>query len=475
MWFFRGSLVLTRQPRKAIKMNFDISSDSDDGAELPFAQRVAKKAFGGENASKNVEIKSKGVGEYGKTKPKKKVGLSHAFSDTDSDDGMVSPPKQVRKEVELTPPPAFDDSDNLPDTEPFVDSDGQAETDPLSDTDGLPANRQNSKTATVRSESRGRSSNKENKGSRKEAEKREKAAERQRQKEEREALKANSRSQKEADRQIAKQTNKEEVHRYLVVQLDPVVVNSAPGPAILTHLRQPPTGKSDHIFQYEVKEQPVPGLVSWKRRVLCQGSTGQVEEYWQEETRCLLLISAEEVASKVVSANLEEWAMETKAKLEGRHLTLVIWDYQQYFRAEENAKERVKKAQVRGAAPAAKDMALMSGRASRYNMEEALVKLSIARLADYFTCSPEPGGGWQHCAGIVFHHTRAVAEAPLKMKKGLSGSGGFDFWAQEHTKSSATPKNLPEYWKEVLKQVHTINWLSFLAYLLHKHCTSSYV
>ena len=108
-------------------------------------------------------------------------------------------------------------------------------------------------------------------------------------------------------------------------------------------------------------------------------------------------------------------------------------------------------------------------------MEEALVKLSIARVADYFTCSPEPGGGWQHCAGIVFHHTRAVAEAPLKMKKGLSGSGGFDFWAQEHTKSSATPKNLPEYWKEVLKQVHTINWLSFLAYLLHKHCTSSYV
>lgn len=436
-------------------MNFDISSDSDDGAELPFAQRVAKKAFGGENASKNVEIKakSKEVGEYRKVKPNKKVGLSHAFSDTDSDDGMVSPPKRVRKEVELTPPPAFEDSDNLPDTEPFVDSDGQAETEPLSDTDGMTTNKQNSKTATMRSESSGRCSNKENKGSRKEAEKREKAAERLRQKEEKEALKANSRNQKEVDRQIAKQTNKEEVHRYLVVQLDPVVVNSAPGPAILTHLRQPPTGKSEHVFQYEVKEQPVPGLVSWKRRVLCQGSTGQVEEYWQEEARCLLLISAEEVASKVVSGNLEEWAMETKAKLEGRHLTLVIWDYQQYFRAEENAKERVKKAQVRGAAPAAKDMALMSGRASRYNMEEALVKLSIARVADYFTCSPEPGGGWQHCAGIVFHHTRAVAEAPLKMKKGLSGSGGFDFWAQEHTKNSATPKNLPEYWKEVLKQV----------------------
>ena len=437
-------------------MNFDISSDSDDGAELPFAERVAKKAFVRKTTSKNVETnrKSKEVRDSGKTRPKnKKVVLSHAFSDSDSD-GIVSPPKQDRKEVELTPPPAFEDSEDLPDTEPLLESDGQAETEPLSDTDGLPANRQNTKTATVRSDSGGRFSIIENKRSKKDAEKREKAAERLRQKEEREAVKANSRNQKEVDRQIARQTHKEEVNRYLVVQLDPVVVNSAPGPSILTHLRQPPNGKSENVFQYEVKEQPVSGVVSWRRRVLCQGSAGgQVEEYWQEEARCLLLISAEEVASKVVSGSLEEWVVEAKAKLEGRHLTLVIWDYQQYFRAEENARERVKKAQVRGATPAAKDMALMSGRASRYNMEEALVKLSIARLADYFTCSPEPGGGWQHCAGIVFHHTRAVAEAPLKMKKGLSGSGGFDFWAQANCKDSVSPKNLPEYWKEVLKQV----------------------
>jgi len=373
------------------------------------------------------------------------------FSDSDSDTGLISPPKRVRKEhkVELTPPPAFED--DLPDTEPLVDS----ETEPLSDTDGLmPAENILRQNTGTRSESGGRSSNnKENKGSKKESEKREKAAERLKQKEERETLKTNSRNQKDVERQIARQTHKEEVNRYLVVQLDPKVVNSAPGPAILTHLRQPPNGKSENVFQYEVKDQSVPGVVSWKRRVLFQGSTGQVEEYWQEEARCLLLISAEEAASKVVSGYLEEWAVECKAKLEGRHLTLVIWDYQQYFRAEENARERVKKAQVRGAAPAAKDMALMSGRASRYNMEEALVKLSISRVADYFTCSPEPGGGWLHCAGIVFHQTRAVAEAPLKMKKGLSGSGGFDFWAQANCKDSVTPKNLPEYWKEVLKQV----------------------
>ena len=400
-------------------MTFDISSDSDD--DLPLLERAARKAFGERTMSKNVETKDKKndvVGGQKRNLKKKKVVLSHAFSDSDSD-GPISPPKQVKnkRKVELTPPPP-NFEDDLPDTEPLVDSDdGQVETEPLSDTDGLPAADSLRQNTRPRSESGGRSSNKENKGGKKESEKREKAAERLRQKEEKEALKANSKNQKEVERQIARQTHKEEVNRYLVVQLDPEVVNSAPGPAILTHLRQPPNGKSENVFQYEVKDQPVPGVVSWKRRVLFQGSTGQVEEYWQEEARCLLLISAEEAASKVVSGKLEEWAVETKAKLEGRHLTLVIWDYQQYFRAEENARERVKKAKVRGAALAAKDLALMSGRASRYNMEEALVKLSIVRVADYFTCSPEPGGGWQHCAGIVFHHTRAVAEAPLKMKK----------------------------------------------------------
>ena len=37
--------------------------------------------------------------------------------------------------------------------------------------------------------------------------------------------------------------------------------------------------------------------------------------------------------------------------------------------------------------------------------------------------------------------------------KGLSGSGGFDFWAQANSKDGKDPKNLPEYWKEVLQQV----------------------
>jgi hypothetical protein len=50
-------------------------------------------------------------------------------------------------------------------------------------------------------------------------------------------------------------------------------------------------------------------------------------------------------------------------------------------------------------------------------VEEALVQLAVDGVADHLTVSPGPGGDWQQAAAIVFHHTRAVAEAPLKLKK----------------------------------------------------------
>jgi len=59
--------------------NFDISSDSDD--DLPLLERAAKKAFGENATSKNVEIKDKKKDGKRSPKKKKRAGLSHAFSD----------------------------------------------------------------------------------------------------------------------------------------------------------------------------------------------------------------------------------------------------------------------------------------------------------------------------------------------------------------------------------------------------------
>ena len=53
----------------------------------------------------------------------------------------------------------------------------------------------------------------------------------------------------------------------------------------------------------------------------------------------------------------------------------------------------------------------------------------------------------------MFHHTRGVAEAPLKMRKGLAGAGGFSFWAKADGKDCVDVKNLTEYWKQILMTV----------------------
>ena len=61
--------------------------------------------------------------------------------------------------------------------------------------------------------------------------------------------------------------------------------------------------------------------------------------------------------------------------------------------------------------------------------------------------------GWMELAHTVFHHTRGVAEAPMKLRKNLAGSGGFSFWAKADGKNSVDAKNLSEYWKQILMTV----------------------
>lgn len=428
-------------------MNFDISSDSEDGGS--FAERAARKAFG---------AKATAAKKPAKVIPKKT--LSHAFSDSDSEVELPSPKRArgANDSVCLTPPPAYVASPVLP-RRPAVPAPQRQpwqDGEDLPDTEELVVERQDSATSSglsrVNSVSSSRGgANKENK----EVEKQRKQEERQRKKDEKEAHNAMSKGQKEVAREISRQSHKEEVNKYMLVVIDPAVVASAPGPAILQALRTPPNGKAECVFQFVVEAQPVAGAVSWRRRVVSQGQGGRLQEEWQQEHRCLLLLSCEELAQKVQSGSLDGWVRQSKERLGGRHLTLVVYDYLAFFRVGQNAKERVSKAKVRGVDPAARDVALAAGgnRPTFYSVEEALVRLSVERLADHATYNPEAGGGWQLCAGLVFHHTRAVAEAPLKIKKGLSDSGGFNFWAKADSKDSVNPKALPEYWKAVLMQV----------------------
>jgi len=266
--------------------------------------------------------------------------------------------------------------------------------------------------------------------------------------------KQNSKALKDAEKATSKQTDKTEVHKYLLVVIDPQTVSSPPGSEILNLLRNPPDSKEESIFQFSVENLPVPESLFWKRKVISYEVTdGKVKmiEQWQEEGRALIFMSAEDLAAKVGSGSLRDWATDAKIKLGGKHITLMVYNYKDYFKSDKNAKERVRKAKVRGENPARKDLHVE--KVPHYRMEEALVSLSIDRIADHLTFDKATDKGWKECGGSVFHQTRAVAEAPLKLKKGLSGSAGFSFWAKADCKDCVAPKNLPEYWKQVLMQV----------------------
>ena len=445
--------------------SIEISSDSDGGEEVPFAVRVARKTFG-----------KKPSDQEKKKSPKRMKVSSSAFSDSDCD--LPSPPPQasIHDSVAVTPPPAFISPyrpstqvrishpvSTLPGTEELLPDTEELETEEF----GLGIKSLSSSSSVMSrmsSKSSKSSSNsvmvdnagKENKKTKeeKELEKLKKLEEKLNKQKSKDLDKQSSKALKEAEKVTAKQTDKTEVHKYLLVVLDPSTVSSPPGSEILNLLSNPPDSKAESVFQFSVEKLPVPESLCWRRKILSYEVTdGQVQmiENWQEEGRALVFLSADDLADKVKDGSLRSWAVNAKTKLGGAHVTLMVYNYNAYFKTDKNAKERVRKAKVRGEDPVRKDLAVE--KVSQYKIEEALVSLSLDRIADHLAFDKATDKGWKDCGGSVFHQTRAVAEAPLKLKKGLSGSAGFSFWAKADGKDSVAPKNLPEYWKQVLMQV----------------------
>lgn len=453
--------------------SIEISSGSeDDGKEIPFAERVAFKTFG-DGKNKN---------NQGKTSTYKPPKMSSAFSDSDSD--LPSPPPPDKKQsiqdsVSVTPPPDYispyrrrtaqapsspdspsnDRKEILPETvEVLPDTEELVSATDICDVDSLSPNSSVSSKASIISSSTlskndGKVKNKKTKEM-KELDKLKKHQEKMVKQKSKELDKQKNKALKEAEKIVAKQTDKTEVHKYLMVIIDPTTVSCPPGSEILNMLNNPPDSKAENVFQYQVENLHVPGSLTWRRKVISyEVISGEVQllENWQEEGRVLVFLAAEDLAGKVENGSLKYWAENTKKCLGGKHLTLMVYNYNAYFKADKNAKERVRKAVVRGENPARKDLVIE--KISLYKMEEALVSLSLDRIADHLTFDRGTDKGWRDCGGSVFHQTRAVAEAPLKLKRGLSGSAGFNFWAKADSKDSVAPKNLPEYWKQVLMQV----------------------
>ena len=226
--------------------------------------------------------------------------------------------------------------------------------------------------------------------------KEEKEIERRQKKQEKELEKEKSKAIKDAEKIVAKQADKSEVNKYMEVIIDPEAVSCPPGSDILSALQRPPTEKAEHIFSFRVERLPVPQAITWRRKIVSFSlNNGRVEfqETWQEEGRVLILLSTLDLIEKIESKTIETWARDVKRKFGGKHISLMIYGFKEYFKEEKNAAERVRKAQIRGERPAKKDLDRMAAKVTKYYFDEALVNLSLESLADNYTFDKTPAKG----------------------------------------------------------------------------------
>ena len=57
-----------------------------------------------------------------------------------------------------------------------------------------------------------------------------------------------------------------------------------------------------------------------------------IQEFVQEEGRALILLSTESLVEKITDKSLEAWVSDTKRKLTGKHITLMVYHYNDYFK-----------------------------------------------------------------------------------------------------------------------------------------------
>ncbi len=169
----------------------------------------------------------------------------------------------------------------------------------------------------------------------KENDRQRKQAERQQKKQLKETEKKSCKAVKEAEKLVAKQTDKTEVNKYLSVVVDPALVSTPPGSEILNLLQNPASGKPEHVFQFSVETLPAPCCLVWRRKVLSYSAENgevDIQEFTQEEGRALILMSAESLVEKIADKSLETWVSDSKRKLTGKHLTLMVYNYNDYFK-----------------------------------------------------------------------------------------------------------------------------------------------
>ncbi|XP_041672522.1 crossover junction endonuclease EME1 [Cheilinus undulatus] len=277
---------------------------------------------------------------------------------------------------------------------------------------------------------------------------------------EQERQKAERRAMAEA----AKALRPEECIKYMVVAVDPALLQLEGGGTLLASVQA--LGCSCAI-----EKQPLPRSVSWMRRAPC----AQMEDgACEPEAQVVMQLTVDDFITLIHNYIQEErhgrsdsgpsltsWIQERQKRHPDKILSLVVIDLEKYFRSnksqsrkrfreavsgEENGGGKAKKRKKNGGSEALPEV-------SRVEVEEAVVHLQLHTGVSVRFLST-----WKDFSDHITMTTKAVAEAPFKREREKTG---FSFYLESEwaggQKVDKAGKGLLQVWRRQIQQLNRVS------------------
>ncbi|KAJ8013454.1 hypothetical protein DPEC_G00029960 [Dallia pectoralis] len=258
----------------------------------------------------------------------------------------------------------------------------------------------------------------------------------------------------------------EECIKYIVVAVDPALLQLECGGSLLTALQA--LGCSCCV-----EKQPIPNSVSWVRRttniqtggVMCIPEAQIVMQVPVDDFINLIYRYTQEQSGGAANCSpcLTSWIQGLMALNPGKNLCLVVIDLEKYFRSQNSQSQKKFRNAVLGEEQAKgkpsgkrsrkKDGVEVLPAVSRVEVEEAVVQLQIHTQVQVHFLS-----AWKDFSDHITMTTKAVAEAPFKREREETG---FSFylesdWAGGH-KVDRAGKGLLQVWKRQIQQLNRVS------------------
>ncbi|XP_034715745.1 crossover junction endonuclease EME1 [Etheostoma cragini] len=272
------------------------------------------------------------------------------------------------------------------------------------------------------------------------------------------------RAERKALVEAAKALRPEECIKYMVVTVDPALLQLEGGGTLLASVQA--LGCSCAI-----EKQPLPRSVSWMRRAPCAQPEDAV---CVPEAQVVMQMTVEDFITLIhghiqeerhgrsgCAPTLTSWVQEQQRRRPGNVLSLAVIDLEKYFRSQKSqSQKRFREAVVgeqRGGGHVRRKRksggAELRPEVSRVEVEEAVVHLQLHTGVSVRFLST-----WKDFTDHITMTTKAVAEAPFKREREETG---FSFYLESEwaggQRVDRAGKGLLQVWKRQIQQLNRVS------------------